>query len=1174
MLPPAPTAAELGKYGLLPVGLVNGTARADIPLYTFTTRNLSIPLSLTYSANGLKVDEVASWVGLGWSLNAGGVVTKIVRDEPDQANPAAYPKQFGQLSIEGIQYLQDADPVNSFDSEQDLYSFNFQGHTGKFMYSREGDLVIMPYQKIIIEQLVEGSTTAGYFRITTPDGIKYTFDATESTKTTSEGTGCGRTFDARRVNSWFLTTIEHPSGDTITLEYEEYIYQYPLSITQTVGRNISIEDVGCTNPSSTPCFNDFIQTCQTNSSVVGKRLKKISAAGYGSIEFNATNDRLDIAGDFRLNGLVIKDRSGMPVKKFVLGYTYSNSENFFNDWTTEALKHRMFLTTVQQRDANDVLVNSHQLEYNNMNELPPRLSYAQDHWGYFNGVDNTYLVPVDEMNREDANGRKIFEGIGGNRQPNGAFAQKGLLKSITWPTGGETKLQYESNTYYQDGGTTIVYPPPVPVFLGVRGSGLHTLNSASDTIDIPFTQEIKIETRANLENQDYPDDEIDPLHHFVAITITDLTQDLVVYDQHLPLGENAVKYLDVDINHSYKIDLSATGRIVYGSMTTSYIPSNVGEPVETDANVQTGGVRIVKTIDTSGGSGKSVTTNYSYAQIGSPTKSSGFSRALPVYYATDTQLTEITCSTGGGGAQLKIYCHNGIMHSSSVSTLYPADGGNVFYKYVTVTTGDSVINGATEHEFIINFDEPGHQVWGNDEILSVPHSNFGWNNGLEKTMKTFKGSSTGFVLLKQLDNEYKIDERVQTEVKNLVVRRKYEPAYTQNAVITCDEASRGVQYIARWCQAQHSHSILIGKKMNCIAPGADNVSQEIYGPCHTHAVGETIPISYALDHIDAMEYSNMAYWFYMFKSTETTYDDNGLNPISFVSEYDYDNPQHALLSKTRQTGSDGRVRETTTKYLDDYGDVSNLPSLREKFIIVLPIKSTTTVDGKLVQGDVITYNDFGLPVEIYKYEGAGLLTAPPHDPLVIIPSQEYASQAILSYDASGNLTDISSRKSPDIAYLWGNEGTKVVAKAVGAKSSSLFFQGFEETGTDLNAKTGEKSLSSGSYVISTTEFAPVSTTDLLMSYWYWDVDAWKFSGELPFNRNISAGTKLDEIRVYPRGSQLTTVSYDSHFDSVKSTTDQNNNSQYYEYDTAGRLRAVKDDSNNVKSAYKYHYFND
>src|SRR5689334_121720 len=80
MLPPAPTAAELGKYGLLPVGLANGTARADIPLYTFSTRNLSIPLSLSYSANGLKVDEVASWVGLGWSLNAGGVVTKIVRD--------------------------------------------------------------------------------------------------------------------------------------------------------------------------------------------------------------------------------------------------------------------------------------------------------------------------------------------------------------------------------------------------------------------------------------------------------------------------------------------------------------------------------------------------------------------------------------------------------------------------------------------------------------------------------------------------------------------------------------------------------------------------------------------------------------------------------------------------------------------------------------------------------------------------------------------------------------------------------------------------------------------------------------------------------------------------------------------------------------------------------------
>lgn len=220
MLPPSPTASELGKYGLLPVSLATGTVSASIPLHTYKTKNLSIPISLSYSSNGIKVDQIASWVGMSWSLNSGGVVTKVIRDEPDIANPEPYPDQFGLSSAEGVKYLEKADPVNGFDSEQDLYTFNFLGHTGKFMYSREGELVIMPHQNISIEQVVDASPSSGYFRITTDNGIIYTFGAVESVKTINEGIGCGRALTGRRESSWYLTKIEHPSGDIITLEYE------------------------------------------------------------------------------------------------------------------------------------------------------------------------------------------------------------------------------------------------------------------------------------------------------------------------------------------------------------------------------------------------------------------------------------------------------------------------------------------------------------------------------------------------------------------------------------------------------------------------------------------------------------------------------------------------------------------------------------------------------------------------------------------------------------------------------------------------------------------------------------------------------------------------------------------------------------------------------------------
>ena len=82
--PPSPTAYELGKYGQIPVGLFTGTPSYDMPLYTFKTKNLSVPISVSYNSNGIKVDQVETNVGLGWSLNCGGVITRIVRGLPDE----------------------------------------------------------------------------------------------------------------------------------------------------------------------------------------------------------------------------------------------------------------------------------------------------------------------------------------------------------------------------------------------------------------------------------------------------------------------------------------------------------------------------------------------------------------------------------------------------------------------------------------------------------------------------------------------------------------------------------------------------------------------------------------------------------------------------------------------------------------------------------------------------------------------------------------------------------------------------------------------------------------------------------------------------------------------------------------------------------------------------------
>ncbi len=84
LFPPSPTAAGLARYGDIPVSNHTGTPNINIPIYEVKTRDLSLPISLSYHASGIKVADLASWVGLGWSLNAGGVITRTIQSLPDE----------------------------------------------------------------------------------------------------------------------------------------------------------------------------------------------------------------------------------------------------------------------------------------------------------------------------------------------------------------------------------------------------------------------------------------------------------------------------------------------------------------------------------------------------------------------------------------------------------------------------------------------------------------------------------------------------------------------------------------------------------------------------------------------------------------------------------------------------------------------------------------------------------------------------------------------------------------------------------------------------------------------------------------------------------------------------------------------------------------------------------
>jgi hypothetical protein len=152
IVPASPTTAALGEYGSVPVGLSSGIPTIDIPLHTVLGKNLNLPISLSYHGGGVKVEEMASWVGLGWSLNAGGVITRQLRSLPDEAGDGVF-----DALIPIWQVMQNATQLmlaakGLIDAEPDMFYYNFNGRAGSFMYDQStGKFVTIPESDIIIE---------------------------------------------------------------------------------------------------------------------------------------------------------------------------------------------------------------------------------------------------------------------------------------------------------------------------------------------------------------------------------------------------------------------------------------------------------------------------------------------------------------------------------------------------------------------------------------------------------------------------------------------------------------------------------------------------------------------------------------------------------------------------------------------------------------------------------------------------------------------------------------------------------------------------------------------------------------------------------------------------------------------------------------------------------------
>jgi YD repeat-containing protein len=142
--------------------------------------------------------------------------------------------------------------------------------------------------------------------------------------------------------------------------------------------------------------------------------------------------------------------------------------------------------------------------------------------------------------------------------------------------------------------------------------------------------------------------------------------------------------------------------------------------------------------------------------------------------------------------------------------------------------------------------------------------------------------------------------------------------------------------------------------------------------------------------------------------------------------------------------------------------------------------------------------------------------------------------------------------------------------------ANSYFTSFEEdvTNTTADAYTGRKS-----HVGTFTFNLPKQIGDYVLSYRTKDGSgAWIAHSETitvtttesTMHTIGSAGQFLDEVRLYPTYSKMTTYTYDPSI-GLTSMTDPNDLTSYFEYDELGRLVVVRDSDRNIIKHYKYHY---
>jgi len=203
------------------------------------------------------------------------------------------------------------------------------------------------------------------------------------------------------------------------------------------------------------------------------------------------------------------------------------------------------------------------------------------------------------------------------------------------------------------------------------------------------------------------------------------------------------------------------------------------------------------------------------------------------------------------------------------------------------------------------------------------------------------------------------------------------------------------------------------------------------------------------------------------------------------------------------------------------------------------------------------------------------------------------------YDTRGNLLQYEMTNGPVTSFVYGYDGKYLIAEATNSSVGNIAYTSFETnekggwtyTGAESPVLSGQAKTGNNVYLLNNGQVTKSVSGAYKLSFWvrknaataasltingtaYAGTidDTWRLvevsgSGSITIS---GSGTIIDELRVHPPTSQMTTYTIKPQI-GMWSQMDAKNHGSYYQYDPFGRLETVKNENGHILKHFEYTY---